>query len=119
VGGKAAVTCIGKYPERPVARAAGAAIRAQDPHGLGLFGRHITGRVPSVIDDLAKIEQPALVLVGEQDEGFLRAAQVMANKLPRARHRIVPGAGHIVNIEEADEFDRQLLEFLGELDPTA
>jgi len=115
VSGKAAATCIGKHPELPAARAAAAAIAAQNPQGLARFGRLITGLVPSVIDDLARIEQPALVLVGEEDEAFLRAAQVMANKLPRAQHQLIPGAGHIVNIEAAAEFDRRLLAFLAEL----
>ena len=39
----------------------------------------------------------------------------MAAKLPRARHVIVPDAGHIVNIEQAERFDRELLGFLESL----
>jgi pimeloyl-ACP methyl ester carboxylesterase len=39
----------------------------------------------------------------------------MAAKLPQAHHVVIPGAGHIVNIEEAEIFNRELLEFLAKL----
>ena len=115
VSGKAAPTCIGRDPELPAAKAAAAGIEAQDTFGVAAFGRHVTGLAPSVIDELAGIDRPALVAVGEEDKGFLRAAEVMASKLPRANHQVIPGAGHILNIEAADEFNRLVLEFLGGL----
>ena len=55
------------------------------------------------VDELAEIEQPALVLVGEHDKPYLRAAEVMSSKLPHASRVVLPGAGHIGNIEEAVE----------------
>ncbi|MCA9505318.1 MAG: cysteine-rich CWC family protein, partial [Myxococcales bacterium] len=42
--------------------------------------------------------------------------EVMAAKLPNARHVVVPDAGHIVNIEQAERFDTELLGFLGALE---
>jgi pimeloyl-ACP methyl ester carboxylesterase len=115
VSGKAAPTCIGRDPERPAARAAAAAIRAQSPFGVASFGRHVAGLAPSVIDDLARIEQPALVVVGEEDDAYLRAAEVMAAKMPDARHHVIPGAGHIVNIEAEAAFNERVVEFLASL----
>ena len=41
----------------------------------------------------------------------------MAAKLPRARHVVIPDAGHIVNIEQPERFDRELLAFLATLEP--
>jgi len=114
-GGKAAATVIGRRPELPAARAARDAFVAQDAHGLAEFGRHVAGLAPSVIDDLAHIDRPALVVVGEEDAAYLQAAEVMAAKLPDARRRVVPGAGHILNIEEAAAFDALVLEFLSEI----
>ena len=70
--------------------------------------------VPGVIDDLARIEIPTLILVGEHDPYFHRAAEVMAAKLPRARKRLLEGAGHVVNMDRAKEFDQVILEFLGD-----
>ena len=60
---------------------------------------------------------PALVLVGEDDKPFRRAGEVMAAKLPQARHVVVPDAGHIVNIEQAEVFNREVLQFLSESFP--
>jgi len=119
VTGKAAPTCIGRQPELPAARVAAAAIQAQDRHGVAEFGRRVAGLAPSVIDDLARIEIPALVVVGSEDEAYSRAAEVMASKLPKARLEVVAGAGHILNIEAAAAFDGLVLEFLGGLTASA
>jgi len=115
VNGRAGTTCIGNRPELPAAQAAAAPIKAQSVPGIARFGREISGPAPSVIDDLADMDVPAVVIVGEHDKAFLRAGEVMAAKLPRARHVVVPDAGHIVNIEQAETFNRELLGFLGEL----
>jgi len=115
VAGKAAATCVGRRPELPAAQAAARAIAAQDPAGVARFGRHVAGLAPSVIDELAEIDCPALVVVGAEDQPYLRAAEVMAARLPRARHALVPGAAHILNIEAEEAFNRLLLEFLAEI----
>lgn len=115
LAGKAAATCIGRDPEEPAARAAADAIRAQDPVSVGLFGRGVAGPAPPVIDELPQVDLPALVLVGEDDAPYRQAAEVMAAKLPRARSAVIPGAAHIVNIEAPAAFDRELLDFLGDL----
>ena len=112
VSGKAGPTCIGSDPELPAARAAAAAIRAQDPTSVGLFGRRVAGAAPSVIDELRHIRRPALVIVGEHDPGFHRAAEVMADKLPDVRSETIPNAGHILNIEAAEAFNSLLVGFL-------
>jgi pimeloyl-ACP methyl ester carboxylesterase len=116
VNGRAGTTCVGNQPDLPAAQAAARAIVAQSVPGIARFGREISGRAPPVIDELAGMDVPALVIVGEHDKPFLRAGEVMAAKLPRARHVVVPDAGHIVNIEQAEFFDRELLAFLAELE---
>lgn len=112
VGGRAGTTCIGAQPELPAAQAAAAKIVAQSVKGVARFGREVSGPAPPVLDDLAGMNVPALVMVGEHDAAFLRAGEVMAARLPRARHVVVPDAGHIVNIEQAERFDRTLVDFL-------
>ena len=52
------------------------------------------------------------MIVGEDDRPYLRAAEVMAARLPRAEMRVIAGAGHIVNIEAAAEFDAEVTRFL-------
>jgi pimeloyl-ACP methyl ester carboxylesterase len=111
---RASLTLVGARPELPAARTAARAIAAQDPGGLALFGRRVTSLAPSVIDELGRIEAPALVIVGEADEAFRRAAEVMAARLPRARHVVLPGVGHIANLEAEEAFNRLLCGFLAE-----
>lgn len=115
VNGRAGTTCIGNRPELPAAQAAAKPIIEQSVEGIARFGREISGPAPSVIDDLADMNVPAVVLVGEHDKAFLRAGEVMAAKLPQAHHAAVPDAGHIVNIEQADVFNSELAKFLEEL----
>lgn len=115
VAGRAGSTCIGNKPELPAAMAAAKAIEVQSVPGVARFGRRVSAPAAPVIDDLAGMNVPALVLVGETDKAFLRAGEVMAAKLPRSKHVVIPGAGHIVNIEEAALFNEALIGFLGEL----
>lgn len=115
VAGRAGSTCIGSRPELPAAERAAQAIVAQGVAGIARFGREVSGPAPPVIDALPGMDVPALVLVGEHDQAFLRAGEVMAAKLPQARHVVIPDAGHIVNIEQAERFDRALLDFLRNL----
>jgi pimeloyl-ACP methyl ester carboxylesterase len=112
---KAVATTVGRRSELPAARTAAEAIAAQDPAGLAHFARRVAAVAPPVIDDLPSIDVPALVIVGEEDEPYLLAADVMTAKLPRARKVTVPGAGHIVNIEETDAFDAAVISFLHEV----
>jgi pimeloyl-ACP methyl ester carboxylesterase len=115
--GRAVETSVGRRPELPATRAAAQAIAAQAPAGLARFGRRVAGPAPCVIDELPRIPAPALVVVGAEDEAYLRAAEVMAAKLPGASRVVIPGAGHIVNIEEAEAFNAAVAAFLAELPP--
>jgi pimeloyl-ACP methyl ester carboxylesterase len=119
VDGKAGASTIGRRPELPAARAARAAIVAQDPIALGRFGKNVSGPAPGVIDDLQRIEVPTLIVVGEHDDAYMRAAEVMLGKIPGATRVEIPGAGHICNIEEADAFNAVLVRFLSQLDAEA
>jgi pimeloyl-ACP methyl ester carboxylesterase len=114
VDGRAAPTLVGLHPETLAARAAADAIAAQVPHGIANFARRVTGPAKSVIDQLGEIDVPALVMVGEHDEQFLRAADVLAARLPRATRVAFPGAGHILNLDAPQQFDSTLLRFLEE-----
>ena len=116
---RAADMTVGLHPERPSAQAAARAIAAQVPAGLAHFGRQVAGRAPAVIDALPGIAAPSLVIRGEHDEAYARAAEVMAAKLPAARVAVVPAAGHILNLDEPEAFDAALLAFLDELAPAA
>jgi 2-succinyl-6-hydroxy-2,4-cyclohexadiene-1-carboxylate synthase len=113
--GRAAPTLIGLRPDLPAAQAAARAIALQDSVGLVHFQRQIVSHLPPIIDELSEIDCPTLVAVGEKDDAFLRAAEVMATRLPRVERETIPRAGHMANIDESEAFNAIALQFLGKI----
>ena len=72
------------------------------------------GASPPVWDRLAELRCPVLLTAGEQDRRYATAARRMAERLPRARVRLVPDAGHAPQLEAPAEFVALLGEFLDE-----
>jgi 4,5:9,10-diseco-3-hydroxy-5,9,17-trioxoandrosta-1(10),2-diene-4-oate hydrolase len=71
--------------------------------------------IAPIIRDLHKIEQPVLIIWGEQDRVLpLKHAYVAAEKLPRATLKIFDKCGHLPFFEQPEEFNRIVLEFLSE-----
>ena len=62
-------------------------------------------------DGLARVDCPALILVGERDSANRKAARELAGLLPRATVREVPGAGHEVNVAAPRELAEALRGF--------
>jgi pimeloyl-ACP methyl ester carboxylesterase len=64
---------------------------------------------------LSTLRIPTLVVVGEDDKAdFLAIAQHLAEEIPDADLAIVPGAGHLVGVDQPEELNALLLEFLAE-----
>lgn len=73
-----------------------------------IAGIDITGR-------LSAIQAPTLVIVGRDDVGTPPAmSEAMAAAIPGARLEIISEASHLSSIEQADAFNRLLLDFLTE-----
>ena len=71
------------------------------------------GYAPTVVDRLAQIAAPALILVGEQDiPDFRLIADLLAVNLPNARQLVLPGCGHVPPLEDTDAFNEALIAFL-------
>jgi 3-oxoadipate enol-lactonase len=65
--------------------------------------------------DLGAITAPTLVAVGELDKrDFHRIAERLTREIPRARHVVVEGAGHLPALERPGETSRLIREFLQE-----
>ena len=87
-----------------------------NPLGLANMARKVVGQHDSwVIENLDKVKVPTLVLVGENDEPFLRASEYMAKAIPGAQHVIIPQAGHAANLDNVEAFNRSVLDFLHKL----
>lgn len=72
---------------------------------------HWPSRVPS--DHIGEIAVPTLVLRGGlENPNIVAAADLLAEKIPRATLRIIPAAGHHLNMEAPEQFDAAVLGFL-------
>ena len=88
-----------------------------DPVGLAHAARGIlTQHDNRVIASLPDVDVPTLVVVGERDRQFLKGADYMAAKIPGAEHRVISGAGHASNIDQSEEFNRLVADFLARHD---
>lgn len=67
--------------------------------------------------NLGQIRVPTMCLVGEFDRNAPPAMmERMAQKIPGARFTLLPGLGHLPNLEDPTAFDAAVLGFLRELD---
>jgi len=87
-------------------------IERQDAAGIDLAIGALMDR-PDSTPDLARFACPALVVVGELDSITPPAdAQAMQQALPRSTLTVIPGAGHLSNLERPEAFTRALGDFL-------
>jgi 2-succinyl-6-hydroxy-2,4-cyclohexadiene-1-carboxylate synthase len=63
------------------------------------------------------VAAPTLVMAGALDEKYVGLARAMSARLPQAQLAIVPAAGHTVHLEQPQEFDRLVLDFLSDRRP--
>jgi 3-oxoadipate enol-lactonase len=99
--------------QRPDVQAELAAMVADYPgqHWLGL-DPHLPDSTPP-IELLEQLMMPALVVAGDQDvPGFLAMTDVLAQRLPAAERVLIPGAGHMVNMEQPAAVNAVLTRFL-------
>ena len=70
---------------------------------------------PLAITRLEQIRVPTLAIVGELDDPNPRAvADTIAARVPGARKVTITGSGHLLNLERPEEFNKLVLEFLGQ-----
>ena len=55
---------------------------------------------------------PTLLIVGEHDEPCVKVHRFMADTIPGARQLVIPGVGHLTNLEAPDAFNRAVTRFL-------
>ncbi|MDQ3549758.1 MAG: alpha/beta fold hydrolase [Chloroflexota bacterium] len=68
---------------------------------------------PDSVAQLDRIDAPTLVVAGERDiDDMRRMADTLASSIPGARKVIMPGLGHLPNMEDAEAFNSAVLDFL-------
>jgi pimeloyl-ACP methyl ester carboxylesterase len=93
----------------------GRLIGSHPAHGLACTARRTLAQRPPIYalaERLKGLTVPTLVLVGERDHPCLATSRFMAETIPGAELVVMRGAGHFVNLEAPDEFNRVVLAFL-------
>lgn len=84
---------------------------AHDPRGLARALRVLgLGVMPDYRPQLAAIQRPVRLVVGESDEKFRGLAAEMARRIPGSEVRVVPESGHNVVLERPEDVARILEE---------
>jgi pimeloyl-ACP methyl ester carboxylesterase len=89
-------------------------LAAHDARGSALTLRGVQMRRPSLwslTEEMERITAPTLIITGDEDEGCLLPGLLMKRHIPTAGLVVMPRAGHLVNLEDPDFFNRTLLEF--------
>ena len=91
-------------------------VRPQQRRALDLQSAHEEPELlwPELLP-LSSLELPTLVVVGADDHADFQAiAQHLAEQIQDAELVVVPGAGHLVGVDQPEELNALLLEFLSE-----
>jgi pimeloyl-ACP methyl ester carboxylesterase len=90
-------------------------VRPQQRRALELQSAHAEPElVWPEMAPLSSLTMPTLVIVGDDDkDDFKKIAQHLAEEIPDADLVVVPGAGHLIGIDQPAELNALLLEFLG------
>jgi proline iminopeptidase len=64
------------------------------------------------IDRLAEIGIPTLFLVGEHDEARPETMLEFQALVPGSVVKVIPGAAHLVNVDQSQDFNEAINEFL-------
>lgn len=90
--------------------------------GSALTMRGVQKSRPSLYDlrdRLAGMEAPTLIIAGDEDEGCLEPDLMLKRTVPTAGLVLVPRTGHTVNLEEPEQFNRAVDEFLSRVETSA
>ncbi len=84
-----------------------------DPRGLANSLRGVgTGAQPALHDRLHRLSAPTLIVAGDDDTRFSAIAREMDLALAHSQLQILPGTGHAAHLEQPDQFNRTVMDFL-------
>jgi pimeloyl-ACP methyl ester carboxylesterase len=87
--------------------------------GSALTMRGVQKRRPSLfdlVDRMRTITAPTLIMTGDEDWPCLEPALLMKRTIATAALVVMPNAGHLINLEEPDAFNRHLADFFHAVD---
>jgi pimeloyl-ACP methyl ester carboxylesterase len=106
----------------------------KDPRGFAEFKRQLAehsatgsrntqlgvqGERPSLYDltdQMNALTVPTLILTGDEDWPCLQPALLMKQTIPAAALSVMPNCGHTINLEDPDQFNRIVGDFIAQVD---
>jgi pimeloyl-ACP methyl ester carboxylesterase len=90
-------------------------LKTHSPRGSANTFRGVQARRKTIFDvgeELARVDVPALIMIGDEDEPCLEPGFFMKRRMPNAGLVVFPKSGHAINLEEPALFNRFMLDFL-------
>jgi pimeloyl-ACP methyl ester carboxylesterase len=128
--GEGMVAFAGKYAYGPTR----VQFENKDPRGFAQFkkelGEHsalgsantqigVQGQRPSLydlVDQMRALTVPTLILTGDEDWPCLAPGILMKREIPSAALSVMPNCGHTINLEDPDQFNRIVGDFIAQVD---
>jgi len=70
----------------------------------------------TLVEEMRRITVPTLVITGDEDWPCLMPGILMKQSIPSAALVVMPNAGHAINIEEPEEYNRLVGDFLSQVE---
>jgi pimeloyl-ACP methyl ester carboxylesterase len=70
----------------------------------------------TLVEEMKRINVPTLVITGDEDWPCLMPGILMKQSIPSAALVVMPNAGHAINIEEPEEYNRLVGDFLSQVE---
>lgn len=70
----------------------------------------------NLVDEMKRLTVPTLIITGDEDWPCLRPGILMKQSIPSAALAVIPNAGHAINIEEPEEYNRIVGDFLAQVE---
>jgi pimeloyl-ACP methyl ester carboxylesterase len=88
-----------------------------EPHPAGLKAMALAFGKADLRDVLPRIDVPTLLLYGDQDvRSPLSVAEDLHAKITTSQLVVMPGVGHVSNMEAAERFNAEVRRFLREVE---
>jgi pimeloyl-ACP methyl ester carboxylesterase len=70
----------------------------------------------TLVDEMKRIDVPTLIITGDEDWPCLMPGILMKQSIPSSALVVMPNAGHAINIEEPEEYNRLVGDFLSQVE---
>ena len=70
----------------------------------------------AMVEDMKRLAVPTLIISGDEDWPCLHPGVLMKQTIPSSALAVIPNAGHAINLEEPEEYNRIVGNFLAQVD---